>query len=203
MANKKKRFIYYSSPEHWFQAALELNDAVEELYLIREKAHYYQSFHFENQTIVKRPAYSRATYLLMSYALENLLKGIAVLNNPELVNKGKLQKEITTHNLNKLSKLNCFRLNYEQKEFQSVLSTQCVSNARYPVGLNEQIVLADPLITEKDYSIYNTLYSKYKLHLVKEFNKRGWESGLNDSDLRTEPGEFKFYESKNKYQSGI
>ena len=197
MANRKKRFIYYSSPEHWFKAALELNGAFEELYLIREKAHFYQTFYFENQTIIKKPVYSRATYLLMSYALENLLKGIAVLNNPELVNKGKLQEEIKTHDLNKLSKLNRFRPNNEQKEFQSILSTQCVSNARYPVGLNEQIVLTDPLITEKDYSIYSTLFRKYKLHLAKEFNKKGWESGLNDSDLRTKPGEFKFYEKKN------
>jgi hypothetical protein len=197
MVNKKKRFIYYSSPENWFQAALELNEAVEELYLIREKAHYYQTFHFENQTTVKRPIVSRATYLLMSYALENLLKGIAVLNNPELVNKGKLQKEIKTHDLNELSKLNRFRLNDEQKEFQSVLSTQCVSNARYPVGLNEQIALTDPLITKKDYFIYENLFKKYKRYLAKEFNKKGWESGLNDSDLRTEPGEFKFFENKN------
>ena len=75
MANKKKRFIYYSIPEHWFQAALELNEAVEELYLIKEKAHFYQTFHFENQKTVKRPVLSRATYLLMFYALENLLKG--------------------------------------------------------------------------------------------------------------------------------
>lgn len=197
MANKKKRFIYYSSPEHWLQAALELNEAVEELYLTKEKAHYYQTFNFENQSTVKRPVCSRATYLLMSYALENLLKGIAVLNNPELVNKGKLQREIQTHNLNQLSKLNRIKPNYEQKKFQSILSTQCVSNARYPVGLNEQIVLTDPLITEKDHSIYNTLFRKYKLHLAKEFNKNGWDSGLNDSDLRTKPGEFRFYEKKN------
>ena len=197
MANKKKRFIYYSSPEHWFQAALELNEAVEELYLIKEKAHFYQTFHFENQKTVKRPVLSRATYLLMFYALENLLKGIAVLNNPELVNKGKLQKGIKTHDLNQLSKLNHFRPNYEQKEFQSILSAQCASNARYPVGLNEQIALTDPLITEKDYLIYNNLFTKYKQYLAKEFNKKGWESGLNDSDLRTEPGELKFYENKN------
>jgi hypothetical protein len=133
----------------------------------------------------------------MSYALENLLKGIAVLNNPELVNKGKLQKEIKTHDLNQLSKLNRFRPNNDQRKIQSILSIQCVSNARYPVGLNEQIALTDPLITEKDYLIYKDLFTKYKHYLAKEFNKKGWESGLNDSDLKTEPGEFKFYENKN------
>lgn len=197
MTNKKKRFVYYSSPEYWFQAALELNEAVEELYLIREKAHYFQAFHFEGETKIKRPAYSRATYLLMSYALENLLKGIAVLNNPELVNSGKIQKEIKTHDLNELSKLNRFRPNILQKEFQSILSTQCVSNARYPVGLNEQIELSDPLITDKDFSIYNSLFQKYKTYLARNFNKKGWDSGLNDPDLKTIPGEFKYFENKN------
>ncbi len=194
MANRKKRFIYYSSPENWFQAALELNDAVQELYLIREKTYYYQTFHFHSETTVKRPACSRATYLLMSYALENLLKGIAVLNNPELINKGKIEKEIKTHDLNKLSKLNRFRPNNIQKEFQSILSTQCVSNARYPVGLNEQIELSDPTITDNDFLIYNHLFQKYKKYLADNFNKKGWESGLNDPDLRTKPGEFKYFE---------
>jgi hypothetical protein len=36
MANRKKRFIYYSSPDNWFQAALELNEAANELIVIKE-----------------------------------------------------------------------------------------------------------------------------------------------------------------------
>jgi hypothetical protein len=72
--NKKKRFIYYSSPEHWFQAALELNEAVEELYLNKEKAHFYQTFHFENQKTVKRPVFSRATYLFNVLCFREFIK---------------------------------------------------------------------------------------------------------------------------------
>lgn len=54
--NKKKRFVYFSSPELWFQAASELNEIVEELYLIRDKAHYIQFFG-ESGKSIKRPVY--------------------------------------------------------------------------------------------------------------------------------------------------
>ncbi|OEY71911.1 hypothetical protein [Salegentibacter salarius] len=192
--NKKKRFVYFSSPEHWFQAASELNDVVEELYLIRDKAHYTQFFGDTNQRI-KRPAYSRGTYLLMAYALENLLKGIAVLNNPDLVNTGKIDKSIKTHDLNELSGLNDFRPNNKQKEFQSILSAQCISNARYPVGLNEQIEMTDPSVTDEDFTIYKKLFKKYQSYLASNFNLKGWDSGLNDPSLKTKPGEWHYFEN--------
>lgn len=195
MANRKKRFIYYSSPEHWFQAALELHEAVLELNEIKYKSYYLQTYHFEKKSTIKRPAYSRATYLLMSYALENLLKGIAVLNDPSLVTKGKIEKQIKTHDLNELCSLNQIKLDQKLTDFQSILSTQCVSNARYPVGLNENIELTDPTFTENDFVSYQKLFEKYKLYLVKEFNTHGWDSGLGDKELKTEPGEFKYFES--------
>jgi hypothetical protein len=192
--NKKKRFVYYSSPEHWFQAASELNDVVQELYLIKDKAHYIQFFGDTNQRN-KRPAYSRGTYLLMAYALENLLKGIAVLNNPELVNTGKIDKSIKTHDLNELSNLNKFKPTNSQKEFQSVLSAQCISNARYPVGLNEHIEMTDPSVTDEDFTIYNQLFKKYQEFLARNFTLNGWDSGLNDPSLKTKPGEWNYFKN--------
>lgn len=195
MANRKKKFIYYSSPEHWFQASLELNEAVKELNLIRHKSYYLQSFHFEKGESIKRPACSRAIYLLMSYSIENLLKGIAILYNPSLVTKGKLEKEIKTHDLNSLAELVGINLEKEFISFQSMLSAQCISNARYPVGLNENIELENPSITDNDYEKYRNLFERYKSKLVEEFYNKGWDSGLKDSDLITQPYEFKYFES--------
>lgn len=192
ISNRKKRFIFYSSPEYWFQTALELNEAVKELYEQRDKSHYYQNYHFENKKTIKRSVYSRAVYLLMSYTLENLLKGIAVLHNSGYVNNGKIQGKIKTHDLNSLSELNGFKLEQKQIHFQSILSTQCVSNARYPLGLNENIELTDPIITMDDYHEYLILYEKYKEYLSVNYNLLGWDSGVNDPDLNTKPGEFNY-----------
>jgi hypothetical protein len=196
MANRRKKFIYYSSPEHWFQASLELNQAVKELYLIRDQSYYLQDFHFEQQKVVEIPGCSRATYLLMSYSLENLLKGIAILYNPSLINKGKIEKEIRTHDLNSLTQLVGINLVKELIDFQTILSAQCVSNARYPVGLNENIQLENPNITVNDYEKYLELFERYKSKLVNEFHIKGWNSGLKDSEFNTQPFEFRYFEKE-------
>ena len=196
MANRRKKFIYYSSPEHWFQASLELNQAVKELYLIRDQSYYLQDFHFEQQKVVKIPGCSRATYLLMSYSLENLLKGIAILYNPSLINKGKIEKEIRTHDLNSLTQLVGINLVKELIDFQTILSAQCVSNARYPVGLNENIQLENPNITVNDYEKYLELFERYKSKLINEFHIKGWNSGLKDSEFNTQPFEFRYFEKE-------
>ena len=81
-----------------------------------------------------------------------------------------------------------------QIEFQSILSTQCISNARYPVGLNEHIEMTDPSVTEEDFTIYKILFEKYKKNLAKNFHLKGWDSGLNDPLLKTSPGDWSYIE---------
>lgn len=194
MEKKKKRFIYYSSPEHWFQTALELNSAIIELYNSKNNSIYYQNYSFEESKSITKSAYSKATYLLMSYALENLLKGIAIIYNPSFVNEGKINKRIKTHYLNELSSLCEVENDQFQTDFQLRLSVLCLSNARYPVGVNENIELSDPNISIDDFKLHKILFQKYKLHFTTEYNRLGWDSGINDNDLKTKPGEFNYYD---------
>lgn len=192
--NKKEQFVYYSSPERWFHAALELHGSLEELYALRNKLFYRKLNHYHDQVDVTISGHSRATYLLMSYTLENLLKGIAVLNNPNLVNKGKIEKQIKTHDLNNLSSLNGFHLSKKYLDFQDTLSAQCTSNARYPIGLNEHSETKDPSFTEHDFSLFQTLFEKYKEYLAENFSKNGWDSGLQNHLLNTNPGDWNYKE---------
>ena len=90
--------------------------------------------------------------------------------------------------------MNNFQSNKIQIEFQSILSTQCISNARYPVGLNEHIEMTDPSVTEEDFTIYKILFEKYKKNLAKNFHLKGWDSGLNDPLLKTSPGDWSYIE---------
>ena len=201
MDKKKKRFIFYSSPEHWFQAALDLNEGVIELYNIRNKLHSHQTYHFETKHPVLKSTFSRSIYLLMSYALENLLKGIAVLNNPCLVTMGKLKKEIKTHDLNDLTILNNIELAFHHKEFQGILSDQCIANARYPIGLHQGKELNDPIISEEDYSHYKYLFDFYVARLTTQFYENGWDTGFDDPDLNTKPKKF-IYMTQEEFKKG-
>tara|TARA_R110000744_G_C19168159_1_gene541298 strand:+ start:172 stop:765 length:594 start_codon:yes stop_codon:yes gene_type:complete len=192
--NKKEQFIYYSSPERWFHAASELHGSVEQLYALRKSLYYRKLNYYHDETDVTISGHSRSTYLLMSYVLENLLKGIAILNNPTFINNGKVEKQIKTHDLNSLSELNGFKLSDEYLKFQDTLSTQCVSNARYPIGLNEHSQIRDPSFTEYDFDLYQTLFEKYKKYLVENFSKNGWDSGLQNQLLNTKPGDWNYIE---------
>lgn len=191
MTNKEK-FVYYSSPEHWLQTSLELNETIKELLRIADKSHYYESYHPDEKEPIKRSSISRAAFLLMAYSLENLLKGIVILMDPNLVNKGKMDSNLKSHNLNKLTILADISIPQEEIEFQDYISKLCVANARYPIGLNENQILKHPSIENRDFEIYDSLFLKYREILTKDFNKFGWESGLKNEKLNTKPGEFNF-----------
>ncbi|MBL1411544.1 hypothetical protein [Sphingobacterium faecale] len=85
--NNKEVFVYYSSPENWFQTALELDQVIIELLSIKDKAYNIESYHLDSK-IIKRHFCGKSIYLLMTFALENLVKGILVLRNPDYVNSG-------------------------------------------------------------------------------------------------------------------
>ena len=195
--NRKERFIFYSSPEHWLQASLELNSSVELLFERKGEMKFHQQTGLNGDVAITKAASSRAIYLLMAYSLENLLKGIAVLRDPSLVNSGTLKKVIKTHKLNELSSMLGFTLNEDQISFQDILSTHSVSNARYPVGTNENIEIENLKIVKNDFSIYQTLYKKYRKSLVEEFHQKGWDSGLENTELNTKPKEFNFVDLDN------
>lgn len=190
--NQREKFIYYSSPEHWFQTALELDGSIRELFESRSRYFYAQNYHLHENGSVKRLQNSRAIYLLMAYVLENLLKGILVLRNPELIASGKINPKIKTHELNTLSKELNFRNSASQKIFQEYVSNLCVAQGRYPIGKNEQNLLDQPNITDHNFIIYQTLFNRYVKKLTSEFTKNGWQSGMKNPKLSTEPGEFRF-----------
>lgn len=190
--NNKEKFVFYSSPEHWLQTSLELNETIIELQTISEKSHYYENYHPDENESIKRPFASRSIFLLMTYSLENLLKGIRILRDPNLVNNGKLSKDLKTHDLNRLIESTQIMIEEKEKIFQDYLSKLCVANARYPIGSNENKQLKHPSIKEEDFKVYFRLFIKYQQILVEEFNLKGWNSGFNNEDLNTKPGEFRF-----------
>jgi hypothetical protein len=198
MTSKKEKFVFYASPEHWLQTSLELHEAIKQLSKLQNTNCFTQTLPFISKEEFRFPANSRALYLLMSYSLENLLKGIAVLRNPSLVNTGKLDKQVKTHILNDLTTLLEINIDKESLSFQRILSTQCTSNSRYPIGLNENIELEKPIATARDLELYTSLYEQYKVKLINEFAQNGWNSGLRNPELNTQPGCFKFEEFENR-----
>lgn len=194
--NTKEVFIYYSSPEHWFQTALELDQTILELLSIKDKSYYLESYHLHSKN-VQRSFCSKSIYLLMTFAIENLIKGILVLRNPDFVNSGTLKKEIKTHDLTALSIEANLNLLVREKKLLTKLTHIGLSTARYPIGLNEHFEIIPVEFIKNDENTYNKLFIKLRDKLAKEFNRKGWDSGTNNPKLKTNPGEFRFMINKN------
>ncbi|MCP1997385.1 hypothetical protein [Flavobacterium sp. HSC-61S13] len=189
--NRKEIFIYYSSPENWIATAMELNETINQLNLIKNKRFCLDTYHLDIETFA-RPFCSKSIYLLMSFAIENILKAMLILRKPELVNTGKIKDEIKSHNLILLLNKAEINLINEQIDFLKKLSHISVSTARYPIGLNENYEIQKVSILDKDYSIYENLFESIMELLLKEFNEKGWNSGHKNEKLNIKPGEFKY-----------
>lgn len=194
--NNKEIFIYYASPEHWFQTALELDQTILELLSIKDKSYYLESYHLHSKN-VKRSFCSKSIYLLITFAIENLIKGILVLRNPDFVNSGTLKKEIKTHDLFALSIEANLNLLVREKNLLRKLTHIGLSTARYPIGLNEHFEIIPVEFVQKDENTYKKLFIKLRDMLAKEFNKNGWDSGSSNPKLKTKPGDFRFIINKN------
>jgi len=85
-----------------------------------------------------------AAQLLYAYALENLLKGIMVSNDPTLVSGGKLNPKLQTHDLLKLAKAAGFTLHAQEIPIAEALAKLSVWAGRYPVALFQNSFVTAP-----------------------------------------------------------
>jgi len=72
--------------------------------------------------------------LLYAYAIENVLKGILVANNPSLANENKLNKSLLSHDLNALARMADFQVYVQETPVLDALSKLSVWAGRYPVA---------------------------------------------------------------------
>lgn len=79
------------------------------------------------------PGSAQIALMLMGMSLENLVKGILISRNPELVKDG-IQGEIKSHQIRQLIEEQAsFSLNDDEKIFLDKLSDHVVWRARYPI----------------------------------------------------------------------
>lgn len=74
----------------------------------------------------------RSFYLLVGFCLENVLKGIIVSQNIEIIGSEKLHSKLKQHNLNKLIEIANINLTKKQLMFLEKISDFIMSYGRYP-----------------------------------------------------------------------
>lgn len=135
-------FIEKSAPEYWYSYATELFDSAESVCQNYESefVRYFICSAKENR-VYDRPLLSRPATLLFGFAIENLLKGIIISENPYLLEKGSLDKKLISHDLLALShQVTSLDLQPKQISILKYLSDALPYFSRYPIPLRADAV---------------------------------------------------------------
>jgi hypothetical protein len=104
-------------------------------------------------------------WLNAGFALENLLKGLIVQNNPSSVINGIITKNLKTHNLIALAKRVPLDLEIRDAFFLDI-GTRCITWAgRYPCSIN--LISSKPFVfSEADVMVYRSLFNKLSSRII-------------------------------------
>ncbi len=178
MQIEKDEFVYRANPNEWLEVSDELNESIKVI-TKNSKSEFFKSDTWDGIPTRKLMS-SRSLFLLMGFALENLIKGILIFDNPELVNKGELNKEIKSHNIKNLaSKISDLELDNKSNELLKILSDAIPDWGRYPCPLKFQQLKDEVRFTEEMKTRYSTLREQMRNKLIERL-KKGWISGLEN-----------------------
>ena len=182
---KLEIFVTKCAPLYWLFTAEELKfscDSITQNYLSSSKIHKFAyPDPMNNNALILKDGISRGFYLIAGLIIENLLKGICVLQDSKLINSGKIHKPIITHNLNDLLDLiNGLNLNKNELILIKKLSEAIPYWGRYPIPLIFDNIKNEINISKSDIKCFEKIYHKLVNKINKDLIKNGWQSGIKD-----------------------
>ncbi len=130
---KIKADEFYRSSEYLW---IEINKDHLEMINRREKGKEIKKRNYISYT----PSIAHPYFLLISLSIENLLKGIILYLNPNLIT-GKLNKSVKTHDLKRISNLTTIQFSKDENDFLNMASTLIPWYSRYPIPTNTSEVI--------------------------------------------------------------
>ena len=111
------------------------------------------------------PILDHTYFLLICLSIENLLKGLILYANPTLI-ANKLDKSISNHDLEKLSKFTTINFSDDENDFLIMASTIISWYSRYPIPRNaNQIIQSANFDYNKIRNTYLQLFSKLSFEM--------------------------------------
>lgn len=166
MKKKVNEYIKKGMPEEWFDYANELKNAAQTLW----KSHSNTLIFYKTESkSFSRKLYSRTYFFLLGVAIENLIKGILISENPLYIENGKLSPEISTgHNLKKLSeKISSISFNENETKILEILSDVLPYWGKYPIPKDFNKIKNEKFFDEFWYENLIQLYEKLELQIYR------------------------------------
>lgn len=165
MGQTNYQFVVSANPHSWFLVGDDLHSQVALLRKYRGSGEM-EVIDYDKKTSVILDETNRATFLLASLVLENLLKSFLVYENPDWISNGRLSNNLRTHSLTKLADMSSLAP-YKRQSMKTlaIFENGNESWARYPCALNGNAT-EDPLVfTEEIWKKYNWLIAAYAKRL--------------------------------------
>jgi len=190
--NRKQMFVLNAMPSGWQEYADELKDAAEHLWQNKQYGiRVTLDMGLNGGTDLRQNNTVSRTYILLSgFAIENLLKGLMVAQEPSHIASGAISGELKSHNLLYLaSKINGLMLSPEEKAICTIAQDAIPYWGRYPVPLKFTDVHPETAASEEYRSTFLSLHSKLG-RLIHNRVRDGWDSGVGPNIFKSRSREF-------------
>lgn len=166
-----RRFVAQANPHSWFMVANDLHGQAVRLYTTDTES---LTRHGPDGVVDTWRSCSRSVFLLAGFAIENILKGYLVYENPTWIANGRISRPLRTHSLTRLESL-AARVPYKGRRASVLRAFEhgLESWARYPCSLAAADWRDPPKIEDTLWGSYRKLIQSYGRRL-QELLARGW-----------------------------
>lgn len=166
-----EEFTRRALPENWLDYAMELRDASNYIW---ENNSEVSAIYKDGDEYYPKPYYSRSSFLLFAFSIENLLKGILISENPKLISNGKISKKIANgHNLIELAeKITSINFTKEDETTLEILASLIPDWGKYPIPKSHSHIKDEQIYTESTKMKLNILFERLE-ELLWKLNKDG------------------------------
>lgn len=188
MTNQRKKFVEEAAPEYWYTYAQELAETADAIFR-KSKTQFVAYIHKSSDGSVtksRRPLVSRPVLLLYGLSIENMLKGLLISEDPNLLQGGELSKHLKGHDLAKLSRrLKSMRFKDDEFQLLELLSDVVPYHGRYPVPRRAESMKSEQYISESIFKACSALFKRMEMQLYK-LNYQGIDApeGVRFASLR-------------------
>jgi len=157
--NKNQIFVMKAAPYEWTNLAEELRTSMDYLW---EKEKWRKRISYDDiDGYQEKSDISRSWLLLAGFAIENLIKGLIIAQNPSFISNGKLCRKLRNHELSKLAKYTD-GITFSSEEFGLLdILEKCIPSwGRYPIPIDIDEFTIEEILNTKIKEIFVNLFDK-------------------------------------------
>lgn len=169
MSDKKREYIELAAPQYWFSYAQEHSDLALSTY-DRSGGEEIWTVHLDGERKGReaRPVITRPVFLLLGVAIENLIKGTQISEDPMLLSGGALDRKLLGHNLRKLAlQVKCMGFSDQELQLLDLLSDAVPYLGRYPVPKRFEDVRTERFVDQEIVGRCELLFQRIALEFYR------------------------------------